>query len=124
MAFLDLHEGILEEFESYAVRVRYSEVNQLIRADRWSRRRAWVEAQNERYKAARAKTRAARLVKRPPCPHCSNPVVRDAKVRVDGRGRGAKIPTYCSDKCARAAKFARWYAKHGAERNERRRVAA
>lgn len=65
--------------------------------------------------AARAQVRAERAAARPPCPHCG--------AKVERLGATAKIPTYCSKKCNRAAVFARWYAKHGVERNERRRAA-
>jgi hypothetical protein len=61
----------------------------------------------------------ARRESRPPCPHCGAKVERVSE-RKQG---GGTSPTYCSPKCMRAARFARWYAKHGAERNERRRAA-
>lgn len=63
----------------------------------------------------RQAARRARAALRPPCPHCG--------AKVERVGTSAKIPTHCSRKCTNAARWARWYAKHGAERNERRRAA-
>ncbi len=77
--------------------------------------RLW-ELEYAKVKADRRSKREKRLAERPPCPHCGKPVERDSK-----RGT-AKLPKYCSDKCKRAATFAKWYAKHGQERNERRRA--
>jgi len=74
------------------------------------------EAEYARMKWQRAQAREAKLAARPPCPHCGAEVVRDSK-----RGT-AKLPRYCSDKCARAANYARWWAKHKDERNAARRV--
>lgn len=65
--------------------------------------------------AGRMVLRQERAAARPPCPHCG--------VFVERVGVSAKIPKFCSAKCGRAARFARWYAKHGTERNERRRAA-
>lgn len=139
MPFLDLHEGILSEFADWAPRARVGAwVDQLTIVPRRTTlrtaelrprrhrdeagRRLWVAVQNERYKARRAVVRAVACAHRDPCPQCGGAVERDAKVRPDG-GRGPKIPTYCSRKCMRAAIWARWHAKHGAERNARRRAA-
>lgn len=63
----------------------------------------------------RRAARRARAAQRPPCPHCGAAVERV--------GESAKIPKYCSSKCMRAVRWARWYAKHGAGRNEQRRAA-
>lgn len=71
---------------------------------------AWEYAQEKRRRRQR---RLARAAARPPCPHCKGMVKR--------LGPTAKIPTYCSDKCMRAARWKRWYKKHGAERNAQRR---
>lgn len=71
---------------------------------------AWEYAQCKRRRRER---RLARARARPPCPHCSG--------KVERLNPTAKIPIYCSDKCMRGARFKRWYEKHGADRNRRRR---
>lgn len=74
--------------------------------ERWAREYAQL-------KGRRRARRLSRAAARPPCPHCGKTVVR--------LGSTAKIPIYCSSKCMRAARFKRWYDKHGAERNARRK---
>ena len=71
---------------------------------------AWACGKTSR---RRLEIRAECAAARSPCPHCGAPVERD--------GSWAKIPKYCSVKCMRAAQFANWYAKHGAEYNRSRR---
>lgn len=119
MTWNDLEKGILEEFAGYAERQveawRHDEAinpNRLYyyRVRRLPEVRAAENADTRRRRRARRLTRAAA---RPPCPHCDKPVVRV--------GRSAKLPIYCTDRCMRAARFARWWEKHGAERNARRR---
>ena len=118
MAFLDLEEGLLEEFAGWAPVAReHSRLTYLSVFRDDAKRRIWIDAQNDRNRRLRAKERVAKLTGRPPCPHCGGVVNRDSK---DHR---AKVPTYCSDRCMRAARWARYQAKHGAERNERRRAA-
>ena len=75
-------------------------------AEKWAR-------EYEQIKRRRLKRRLARAAARPPCPGCGGTVGRV--------GQTAKIPTYCSVRCGRAARFKRWYEKHGQERNARRR---
>lgn len=85
--------------------------SQVRRADpvRW----AWEYAGCKR---RRRQKRQAKEARRAPCPHCKEPVTRTSKM--------GKVPVYCSNQCTRAARFARWYAKHGQERNARRRKAS
>jgi endogenous inhibitor of DNA gyrase (YacG/DUF329 family) len=71
---------------------------------------AWAGGKSSRL---RLEAREDRARSRPPCPHCGAAVERV--------GGTAKIPKYCSHKCMRAATWARWYAKHGGERNIKRR---
>lgn len=66
-------------------------------------------------KRRRRQKRQAKEATRAPCPHCKGPVTRTS--------RTGKVPTYCTVECSRAARFARWYAKHGQERNAQRRKA-
>jgi hypothetical protein len=75
------------------------------------RRRAEQDAESGRRRARRAQRAATRL----PCPHCGG--------KVERVGATAKLPTYCTPKCMRAAKCARWHAKHGQDHNARRRKA-
>lgn len=118
MAFLDLAEGLLEEFSQWAPvardNARWTDLH-VFRDD--AKRQLWIDAQCERARRARATGRLAKIASRPPCPHCGAPVERDSA------NRRAKVPTYCSRKCMRASVWARWHAKHGAERNARRRAA-
>lgn len=129
MVWVDLQEGVLEEFASVAHAWRDSEFLTELDANRRARNlarnheyyatvrlRPDVRArENAEASARRIRRRLDRAAARPPCPHCGEPVVR--------LGRTAKIPTFCSYRCTRAAIFARWYAKHGQARNERRRAA-
>ena len=71
---------------------------------------AWA---NGKTSSRRHEVRRERAAARPPCPHCGAPVERV--------GTSAKLPKYCAPKCMRAARFARWHAKHGAKRNTARR---
>lgn len=101
MAFLDLEESILEEFAGWAPQARAFARNDALTVFRdESKRGAWIDAQCERYRARRAHDRAAKRASRPPCPHCGAPVERES---LNG---GAKVPTYCTPKCARAARLA------------------
>lgn len=70
-----------------------------------------VQAQRIR----RRSRRAARAAARPPCPHCG--------ARVERCQRTGKVPTYCTPKCMRAARWARWWAKNKDARNAQRRAA-
>lgn len=71
---------------------------------------AWA---NGATSSRRAEVRQTRAKHRPPCPHCGAAVERV--------GASAKLPTYCAPKCSRAARNARWQARHGAARNDARR---
>lgn len=116
MAWLDLRSELAEEFETFSGKPddtydtgRRLE-SQVRRSDpvRW----AWEYAGCKR---RRRQKRIARAAARGPCPHCGG--------KVERIGATAKIPIYCTPKCARAARWARWYAKHGVEHNARRRKA-
>jgi endogenous inhibitor of DNA gyrase (YacG/DUF329 family) len=62
----------------------------------------------------RQAVRLDRARRRPPCPHCGAMVLRV--------GSSAKLPRYCSSRCMRAARWARWWAKNKDVRNAARRV--
>lgn len=119
MAWLDLREEIEEEMAELSgylvLRNARPEKGSIVRAFR-PQRGAWYDEQLFRKRAIRRSTRTQRAAARPPCPRCG--------AKVERCGPTAKIPTYCSDRCMRAARFARWHAKHGQERNDRRRKAA
>lgn len=121
MAWLDLRTEIEAEFSelndsrfydivsasSRVVVIGNRSKSQIRRTD--PVKRAWEAAGQ---KCRRRERRGARAKDRPPCPHCKLPVERVGKI--------GKIPKYCQSSCMRAAKWARWYAKHGEERNARR----
>ena len=52
------------------------------------------------------------------CPHCREEHDREAPKRPQG---GGKRPIYCSSKCMRAARWARYYKTHGRTRRNRER---
>lgn len=118
MTWENLAEDLAEEFGGYSEPDRDGPCvtrNQLRHyRDRYLLNGWPIEYQ--RMKAKRARDRAERAAKRPPCPYCGSPVTRESK-----RGT-AKLPKYCSEKCMRAARFARWWAAHKDERNARRRA--
>lgn len=125
MAWINLRGDILDDFEELAITWRAQELFTAIRSgvrrlerqhDYYQRVRsapAWRAKENAATRARRLEQRVLRARTRPPCPSCGRPVERC--------GPTAKIPIYCQHKCARAAVFARWYAKHGADRNQKRR---
>lgn len=118
MSWENLAEDLAEEF---GVLSKPDRDGPRVTADQWQHYRAryllngWP-LEYQRMKAKRARDRAQRAAQRPPCPHCGDPVNRESK-----RGT-AKLPTYCSDKCMRAAKWARWWDANKDERNARRRA--
>lgn len=102
----DSGRGPLPKYHADACRRRASQLAR--QAD--PKRRAAEQRNAMRLRADRRGTKAAT---RPPCPHCNG--------KVERVGKTGKIPTYCTSKCMRAARWARWYEKHGTERNDRRR---
>lgn len=74
---------------------------------------AWANGKTSR---RRNEIRRERAENRPPCPHCGGVVTRC--------GATAKIPKFCSSKCMRAARWARWWAKNKDVQNAARRRAA
>lgn len=71
---------------------------------------AWANGKTHR---TRMQIRCERAAHRPPCPHCGGIVERV--------GATAKIPKYCTPRCTRAARFARWWTKNRDKRNRARR---
>lgn len=116
MAFLDLHEGILDEFSAAAERYDYSSFAAAAQVRALQKRHEWIDAQCERERVRRAMVRRHRLAHREPCPSCGGPVTRDA---AGDRTRGAPVPTYCSRKCMRAAVWRRYLEKNGDPRKKR-----
>lgn len=119
MTWLDLEQHILEEFADHAERQieawRHDEAINPNRLYYWRVRRL-PEVRTKENADTRMRRRIRRLARaaaRPPCPQCSKPVERI--------GRSATLPIYCTRRCMRAATYARWWEKHGAERNARRR---
>lgn len=76
------------------------------------------DAEYQRMKADRKRKRDAKAAARKPCPQCGGEVTRESK------NGCAKLPKYCSTKCMRAAKWARWYEKNKDTVNAKRRKSA
>lgn len=111
MAWIDLQTGILEEFASRSFTARQLE-RALRPMSRFDPDAEWAR----RTKLRRRLVRARKAALRPPCPHCGVPVERC--------GATAKVPTYCSRKCMRAAIWARWWIKNKDARNACRATSA
>ena len=120
MTFLNLHEGILDEFSHAAARYDYSSFAAAAQVRALQKRHEWIDAQCERERVRRAMVRRHRLAHRDPCPTCGGPVTRDA---AGDRTRGAPVPTYCSRKCMRAAVWRRYVERHGDPRKKRAELA-
>ncbi len=107
MAWLDLQADILADLGE--VSLSWLQREELLDRERYIyqservRKRDYMRRTAPRRNAARQAARALRAAARPPCPHCGAPV--------DRVGRSATIPKYCSPKCMRAARWARWYRK-------------
>lgn len=107
--WIDLKRHILEEFAAFSACSRagmnrdfYYRLRVVERSeprDRWALAK---QRANKHRRLMRARTVIAAV--RPPCPHCSGPVIR--------LGTTGTPPRYCSEKCMRAAKFKRWYDSH------------
>lgn len=119
MAWDDLGRGILEEFATRAAAWWAGDAYTRLECDRYQaelvRKREYMRATAPARNAARQAARVERAAVRPPCPHCGAPVERV--------GSSATLPKYCAPKCARAAAYAKWWAKNRDARNERRRAA-
>lgn len=114
MTWLALHAEIAAEFGALAGEREdiYDTGRKLESQVRRSDPAAWAHEYAQEKRRRRVK-RAARAAARPPCPHCGG--------KVERVGATAKIPTYCAPACSRAARFKRWWEKHGEARNARRR---
>ncbi|HET9045069.1 MAG TPA: hypothetical protein VFN70_18065 [Burkholderiales bacterium] len=127
MAWVDLELGVLEAFaevsQTWRVESFLAEVEANIRERRRAARQDYyvrvrlrpdVRArENAETSARRIRARLERAAARPPCPHCGAPVER--------LGRTAKIPMYCSTKCAESARRRTWWERNKDARNAARR---
>lgn len=108
--WLDLHRGILEEFASLSEENHHTrDFSYRLRVvEPWANEGdPWRLQRRRQSKRARLLSRREALAgTRPPCPHCGGPVER--------MGTTGTLPKYCTPKCMRAAKVARWREKHQA----------
>lgn len=120
MAWLDLQVEILRDMAEVSLSWGQRETATRREVETYERerlrKRDYMRTTAPARSRRRMQSRVERAAVRPPCPHCGASVERV--------GTSAKLPTYCTPSCMRRARFARWYAKHGAARRERIKLAS